>query len=95
MTNINCGTDAPVKNICPSEREVFLLEGEARAVLGVELREPPPVFDDELVFSYQQWLEGITLVVPRYHIPLQLQHNNNNNIVIISPVAIYFSVVMR
>ena len=71
------------KNICPSEREVFLLEGEARAVLGVELREPPPVFDDELVLPHQQRLKGITFVVPRYHIPLQLQHNNNNNIVII------------
>ena len=67
------------KKICPSEREVFLLEGEARAVLGVELREPPPVFDDELVLPDQEWFEGITLIVPCYHIPLQLQHNNNNN----------------
>ena len=41
-------------------------------VLGVELKEPPPMLDDELVLPDKEWLEGITLVVPRYHIPLQL-----------------------
>lgn len=28
------------------EREVFLLKGETRTIFRVELREPPPVFED-------------------------------------------------
>ena len=72
----------------PSKREIFLLKGETRTVFGVELREPPPMFEDELIFSDQEWLEGISLV-PGYHISLQLHYGKNtsdkiiNNIIII------------
>ena len=56
-----------------SEGEVVLfLEGEPGAVLGVELREPPPVLDDELVLPHQEWLEVVSLVVPEDHVSFKL-----------------------
>ena len=58
--------------ISRSKGEIFLLKGESRTVLGVKLREPPPVFEDELVFPDQERLDGISLVVPCYHVSLQL-----------------------
>ena len=56
-----------------SEREVILLEGKLWATLGVELGKPSSMFKDEFILPDQKWFEDVLLVVPGYHVSLQLQ----------------------
>ena len=64
-----------IQHLASEGEVVLLLEGKARAVLGVELREPPPVLDDELVLPHQEWLEVVSLVVPQNHVSFKLQES--------------------
>ncbi len=58
-----------------SEGEVIIIffEGEARTILGVELGEPSSMFEYELIFLNQQWLDFVALVIPGYHVSFQLR----------------------
>ena len=55
-----------------SEGEVFFLKREAGTVFRVELREPPSVFENELIFTDKERFNVVLLVVPSDHVSLHL-----------------------
>ena len=60
--------------------KVIFPEGEFLAILGVELRIPPPVLADKFILAHQQRLQFVSLVVPDYHVTFKLNINYENYI---------------